>query len=62
MGGMVYLAVPRFAIIFHSNAFGKRLYRSLFGQSSSHGGGVNLKETVFAGAVSQIIVTPGTIE
>ena len=27
MGGMVYLALPRFAIIFHANALGKKIYR-----------------------------------
>ena len=27
MGGMVYLALPRFALIFHANALGKKIYR-----------------------------------
>ena len=29
MGGMVYLALPRFAVIFHANALGKKIYRYL---------------------------------
>jgi solute carrier family 25 carnitine/acylcarnitine transporter 20/29 len=63
MGGMVYLALPRFAIIFYANALGKRIYGSLVGCQTSKGvkrEKVDLKETLFAGAFSQLAVVPGT--
>jgi len=61
MGGMVYLALPRFALIFHANAFGKKFYRSSFGHKNhtpSKSSTMDIKETLFGGVFSQLAIVP----
>jgi len=61
MGGMVYLALPRFALIFHANALGKKIYRSIVGNKShtpSKSSGIDIRETLFGGIFSQLAIVP----
>lgn len=64
MAGMVGLALPRFALIFYSNAWGKRLYSYLTESGSpphklvGTGDTFNIKEVLFAGLFSQLLIVP----
>lgn len=61
MGGMVYLALPRFAVIFHANALGKKIYRSSVSNKShnpSKSSAIDIRETIFGGIFSQIAIVP----
>lgn len=57
MGGMVYLALPRFALIFYGNAMGKNIYKNYHGSEP----GFDLKEVIFAGLFSQLFIVPSLV-
>ena len=60
MAGMIYLALPRFAIAFHGNAFGKNLYSDFF-STSKDPSVLNYPEILFGGLFSQLFIVPGLV-
>lgn len=55
MAGMVLLALPRFAFIFHTNALGKKIYNGMESKTSTR---VDFGEVLFAGIFSQLFIVP----